>query len=453
MGKDSLRPLTAKAFGNDFAWGVAIAAAQNEGGYNEGGRGLSIWDVYARKKGVVRGGHKPYVACDFYHRYKDDLLLTKALGFNSFRFSISWSRVLPDGSGKVNKEGLRYYHDVIDECLRLGLEPYVTLYHWDLPYALQKEGGWTSYKMMRWFPRFVTLCAEEYGAKVKNWIVLNEPAAFTALGHMFGRHAPGLTGLDNFFASVHNAVLAQSAGGRILRDLVPGARIGTTFSCSEVRPYTDRAEDVLAAARVDVLLNRLFVEPALGKGYPSESFKLIERLELYNKSWKYTERMPFHFDYIGLQNYFPVVVRYNRLIPLIKASEVKPGYRKVPRTAMGWEINGDGLAAILKRFWKYGAVKEIVVTENGAAFKDTVTGGRVADPERIAFFKEYLGALLRVREEGVNVTGYFVWTLTDNWEWTEGYKARFGLVHVDHQTQLRTIKDSGYWFRDFLSPA
>ena len=141
MGKESLRPLTAKAFGDHFAWGVAIAAAQNEGAYNEGGRGLSIWDVYARKKGVVRGGHKPYVACDFYHRYKDDLLLTKALGFNSFRFSISWSRVLPDGSGRVNKEGLRYYHDVIDECLRLGLEPYVTLYHWDLPYALQKEGA------------------------------------------------------------------------------------------------------------------------------------------------------------------------------------------------------------------------------------------------------------------------------------------------------------------------
>lgn len=430
-----------------------MAAAQNEGAYTEGGRGLSIWDVFSRKRGVIKGGAKPYTACDFYHRYKEDLLLTKALGFKSFRFSISWSRVLPDGSGRPNKEGLRYYHQVIDECLRLGLEPYLTLYHWDLPHALELEGGWTSYRMMRWFPRFVTLCAEEFGDKVKNWIVLNEPAGFTSLGYMLGRHAPGKTGLDNFFPAVHHTVLAQSEGGRILRALVPNARIGTTFSCSEVIPYSDKQEDVLAAARVDVMLNRLFVEPALGKGYPSEAFKLIERLELYNKAWKYTERMPFSFDYIGLQNYFPVVIRYNPLIPIIQASEVKPVYRKVPRTAMGWEINGASFGNIIRRFWKYGGVKEIMITEGGAAFKDSVSAGKVPDEARIAYFKEYLGALLKVKKEGVNISGYFVWTLTDNFEWGEGYKARFGLVYVDHQTQLRTIKDSGYWWRDFLSPA
>jgi beta-glucosidase len=451
MGIAPLKKLTAGSFGNDFSWGVAIAAAQNEGAYNEGGRGQSIWDVYARRKGVIKDNKKPYIACDFYHRYKEDLLLTKALGFNAFRFSISWSRILPDGSGRPNKEGLHYYHVLIEECLRLDLVPYITLYHWDLPYALEKEGGWTNFRMMRWFPRYVTLCAEEFGDKVKDWIVLNEPAAFTTLGYMLGKHAPGKTGLDHFFPAVHQAVLAQSEGGRILRNLVPKARIGTAFSCSEVIPYSDRTEDVQAAARIDVLLNRLFIEPALGKGYPSESFKLIERLEWYNKAWKYTERMPFRFDFIGLQNYFPVVIRYNRLIPLIQASEVKPASRKVPRTAMGWEINGEAFAAIIKRFWKYGGVKEIMITENGAAFKDTVSGGRVSDADRIGFFKEYLGALLRVKQEGVNVTGYFAWTLTDNFEWSEGYKARFGLVHVDHQTQLRTIKDSGYWFREFLA--
>lgn len=446
-----MKTVTAGSFGKDFTWGVAMAAAQNEGAYNEGGRGLSIWDVFARKRGVIQGGAKPYTACDFYHRYKEDLLLTKALGFNSFRFSISWSRILPDGTGRPNKEGLRYYHQVIDECLRLGLEPYLTLYHWDLPHALELEGGWTSYKMMRWFPRFVTLCAEEFGDKVKNWIVLNEPAGFTSLGYMLGRHAPGKTGLDNFFPAVHHTVLAQSEGGRILRALVPNARIGTTFSCSEVVPYSDKQEDVLAAARVDVMLNRLFVEPALGKGYPSDAFKLIERLELYNKAWKYTERMPFSFDYIGLQNYFPVVIRHNPLIPLIQASEVKPVYRKVPRTAMGWEINGASFGNIVRRFWKYGGVKEIMITEAGAAFKDSVSAGRVPDEARIAYFKEYLEALLKAKKDGVNITGYFVWTLTDNFEWAEGYKARFGLVYVDHQTQLRTIKDSGYWWRDFLS--
>ena len=173
--------LTAKAFGPDFQWGVAIAAQQNEGAYMTDGRGLSIWDVYARRQGKIKGGGKPYHACDFYYRYKDDLLLTKALGFNTFRFSISWPRILPDGIGRVNKDGVAFYHRLIDECLNLGLTPYVTLYHWDLPQALEKEGGWTNYRIMRWFNRFATFCAEEFGDKVKHWIILNEPMGFTSL--------------------------------------------------------------------------------------------------------------------------------------------------------------------------------------------------------------------------------------------------------------------------------
>jgi beta-glucosidase len=438
-------------FGPDFQWGVAMAAQQNEGAYQEDGRGLSIWDVFSRRQGKIRGGGKPYEACDFYHRYKDDLVLVKALGFTVFRFSISWSRILPEGTGRVNKEGIAFYHRLIDECLLLGLTPYITLYHWDLPNALQKNGGWTSHQMLKWFTRFVTVCAEEYGAKVKNWIVLNAPAGFTSLGYMLGMHAPGKTGLSNFFPAVHNAVMCQAEGGRILRSLVPRANIGTAFSCSEVMPQTQREEDLLAARRVDALLNRLFIEPALGRGYPQEDhFPLLDKLHLHSKAWKYTDKMTFSFDFIGIQNYFPVTVKYNALIPYLHASEVKARARKVPCTDMGWEINADSFYRVLKRFWLYGGVKKIIVTEGGASFKDQLVNGAVHDHKRIDYFSSYLSAMLRARKEGVNIGGYFAWTLTDNFEWTEGYLSRFGLVHVDFHTQLRTIKDSGYWFRDFL---
>ncbi len=446
----SSNTFNAKSFGENFTWGVAISATQNEGAYNTDGKGLSIWDNFCRRTGKIKGGAKPLVACDFYHRYKDDLLLAKALGFNSFRFSISWPRLLPDGSGKVNKEGVAFYHKVIDECLKLGLTPFVTLYHWDLPAELQKQGGWASHLINRWFNRYVTLCAEEYGDKVKDWIILNEPFGFTSLGYMLGRHAPGKTGLDQFLPAVHHATLAQADGGRIIRSLVPFAHIGTTFSCSEIIPYTDRPDDLAAANRADILFNRLFVEPLLGKGFPEDDFKLMSKLEMHNTAWKYTSRYQFDFDFIGLQNYFPLVIRYNPLIPIIQASEVKAASRKVPVTAMGWEINAGSFYNILKKFWKYGAVKEIIVTENGAAFKDQLVNGIIDDKARIEYFQQYLHAMLRAQKEGVNIRGYFAWTLMDNFEWAEGYNARFGLVHVDFKTQLRTIKNSGYWFRDLL---
>jgi beta-glucosidase len=443
--------LKASAFGDDFLWGVAISAAQNEGAHNMYGREPSIWDAFARKSGKIKKGDKPHPSCDFYHRYKDDLLLVKALGFKVFRFSISWSRVLPDGVGRVNKDGIAFYNKVIDECLKLGLIPYITIYHWDLPQVLEAEGGWTSYRMLKWFTRFATVCAEAFGDRVKNWIVLNEPMGFVSLGYMLGKHAPGKIGLANFMPALHNAVLAQAEGGRIIRALVPGAYIGTSFSCSEVIPYSQSPEDVQAANRMDILLNRMFIEPAIGLGYPRDDFKLLDKLEMHNKVWKYTQRVQFDFDFIGVQNYFPLVVKYNPVIPIVQASEVTALARKVPRTAMGWEISGESFYRVLKRFGAYKGVKDIIVTEGGAAFKDVMVNGVIDDTDRINYFKEYLAAVAKAKREGVNIKGYFAWTLMDNFEWAEGYSARFGLVHTNFNTRLRTIKASGYWFRDFFS--
>ena len=443
--------ITAKDFGKNFEWGVVIAAAQNEGAVNADGKGQTIWDTFSRSTSNIKGGGKLTVACDFYHRYKDDLLLVKALGFTVFRFSISWARILPDGTGKINKEGLNFYHKVIDECLKLGLTPYVTLYHWDLPEELEKKGGWINYLIIKWFTRFVSICAEAYGEKVKNWIILNEPFAFTTLGYMLGKHAPGKTGLTNYLPAIHHTAMAQAEGGRIIRKLVHKAHIGTAFSFSQIIPYTDKKEDIAAANRLDILMNRLFLEPALGKGYPvDDSFKFLEKLHIQNKSWKYTERLHFDFDFIGLQYYFPVVVRHNSYIPIIQASEIKPATRKVPFTAMGWEINADSFYRTIKKIWLHGGVKEIIITENGSAFKDELKNGVIDDTERIEYFQQHLKALLKAKKEGVKIQGYFAWTLMDNFEWSEGYRPRFGLVHVDLKTQLRTIKNSGYWWRDFL---
>jgi beta-glucosidase len=441
----------AEDFGNEFLWGVAMAAAQNEGAHNVGGRGPSIWDTFSKRQGKIKNADKPFESCDFYHRYKDDLLLVKVLGFKVFRFSISWSRIIPDGTGSINKEGIAFYHRLIDECLKLDLIPYITLYHWDLPFALEKEGGWTSHKIVKWFSRFATVCADEYGDKVKNWIILNEPMGFTSLGYMLGKHAPGKIGLSNFLPAVHHAIIAQAEGGRIIRTLVSDANIGTALSCSEVMPFSLHPKDIEAANRVDILMNRLFIEPILGSGYPDDKFILMEKLHIHNKAWKYTRQMQFDFDFIGLQNYFPVTVKYSPVMPIIQASEVKAAKRKVPHTAMGWEINADSFYRMIKRFSEYEGVKNIIITEGGAFFKDKLMNGVVNDVERIDYFQKYLTALLRAKQEGIRVNGYFAWTLTDNFEWSEGYHVKFGLVHVDFKTQLRTVKQSGHWFREFLS--
>ncbi|MBS4066224.1 MAG: beta-glucosidase [Chitinophagaceae bacterium] len=444
-------PVKASDFGNDFLWGVVAAAAQNEGAAKMGGRGPSIWDDFARKVGKIKSGHQPTVACDFYHRYKDDLLLVKALGFRVFRFSISWSRILPEGTGKVNAEGVLFYHQVIDECLQLGLIPFVTLYHWDLPLALEKQGGWTSTHMLKWFTRYVQVCVKEFGDKVKHWIVLNEPMGFTSLGYMIGKHAPGKMGLSNFLPAVHNAVMAQAEGGRIIRTHVADAEIGTSFSCSEIIPFTQSEKDKAAAKRIDILLNRLFIEPALGLGYPSDDFLLMDKLYLHNKAWKYKEKMQFDFDFIGIQNYFPVVVKYNAMIPIIQATDVSAKRRKLPVTDMGWEINPNSFYNIIEQFASYKGVKKIIISESGSYFKDKLVAGVIDDQQRIDYHQQFLRALLKAKNNKLPVAGYFAWTLMDNFEWSEGYHATFGLVHVDFSTQLRTVKASGHWFRQFLA--
>ncbi|MCE6992412.1 GH1 family beta-glucosidase [Dyadobacter sp. CY323] len=441
--------LSANAFGEDFLWGVATAAYQIEGAVREGGRGDCIWDVFAKKKGKIKNGDQAAVACDFYNRYEDDLNQVKSLGFKQFRFSISWSRILPEGAGAVNQEGIDFYNRLINKCIELEIEPWITLYHWDLPQALELLGGWKNRKIIDWFAAYTTICAEAFGDRVRSWIIMNEPMATAGLGYTTGEHAPGKKGNWNFLPVVHHLALCQSVGGRIVRNLVPNAYIGIALSCSYVFPDSEKPADLGAARRADALMNRLFIEPALGLGYPVDGFGFLSNINRYMRAGDY-ELLKFDFDFIGLQNYFSVVVRHSFLAPVIWLKNVPAALRNVPTTAMGWEINADGMYRILKQFQQYNGIRDIVISENGAAFQDHLTDGEIADSKRTAFFQDYLSAVLKAKHEGVNVKGYFAWTLMDNFEWAEGYSARFGLIFVDFKSQERIVKDSGKWFASFL---
>ncbi|HEY0899975.1 MAG TPA: family 1 glycosylhydrolase, partial [Sphingobacteriaceae bacterium] len=322
-------------------------------------------------------------------------------------------------------------------------------YHWDLPEVLESKGGWTNRDIVSWFSEYAEICSRAFGDRVKNWMVMNEPMGFVGAGYFLGVHAPGRKGLKNFLPATHHAVLAMAAGGRIIRENVPQANIGSTFSCSYVEPYSGKPRDYEASLRVDALLNRLVLEPALGLGYPVRELPVLKKMEKYIQSGDH-ERMAFELDFIGLQNYTREVVRHSLFMPYLHAKLVKAENRQVPITAMKWEVYPESIYSMIKKFDRYPKVKKIIITENGAAFPDQVTGKEVHDPERIKFIQEYLQQVLRAKTEGCKVDGYFIWSLTDNFEWAEGYHPRFGLVYVDFDTQQRIVKSSGKWYRDFL---
>ena len=436
-------------FGPDFTWGVSTAAYQVEGSCNLYGKGKSIWDVFSNTKGKIFEGQNGDIACDFYHRYTQDILLMSGMGIPNFRFSLSWSRIIPNGTGNVNPEGIEFYNRIIDFCLEHTIEPWITLYHWDLPFELEKKGGWTNREIIKWFGDYVELCTRYFGDRVKHWMILNEPMVFTGAGYFLGIHAPGRKGLDSFLASIHHAAMCQAEGGRIVRSMLPSAHVGTTFSCSAIHPFTNSIQDTLAVKRVDAMLNRMFVEPLAGLGYPVADLKLLRRLEPFIKDGD-ESKLAFDMDFIGVQNYTREVVARSFFTPLIWAKVIKADKRQVELTEMNWEVYPESIYEMLIKFSKYKNFKEILVTENGAAFPDMLVEGKIHDVKRIEFLKQYMSQVLRAKNQGVNVTGYFVWSFTDNFEWAEGYRPRFGLVYVDFKTQERIIKDSGFWFSEMI---
>ena len=440
-----------KDFGEEFYWGVSNAAYQIEGANKTDGKGLSIWDVFTQKKNKIFQGQNGNIACDYYNKFTEDIFLIYQLKIPNYRFSISWTRIFPNGINNINYKGIDFYNRVIDLCLELGIEPWITLYHWDLPEALQKKGGWTNRDIVRWFSEYVACCIKHFGNRVSRWIILNEPMVFTGAGYFLGIHAPGKKGLNNFLAAVHHAALCQSIGARIIKSLQTESFVGTSFSYSHLEPFRkDYEKDQKATHKVDALLNRLFIEPLLGLGYPVNDLPILKRMEKYILA-NDMQDLKSEVDFIGLQVYTRELIKYAPLMPFVQAKLIKASDRFVHHTIMNWEVHPNSIYEALKRFNKYEGVKQIIVTENGAAFDDELINNTVRDELRTDYFKTHLNKLLKAKNEGVKVNGYFIWTLTDNFEWAEGYKPRFGLVHVDFNSQKRTIKDSGLWYKDFLS--
>jgi beta-glucosidase len=441
---------TAAHFGDSFIWGVSSSAAQTEGAYLEDGKGLSNWDVFSIRKNKIADGSNPFNACNFYFSYDEDLELMAALGIKNFRLSIAWSRIFPMGTGQPNMPGINFYSRVVDKCLELGITPWITLYHWDLPHALELKGGWTNREILSWFKDYVSFVVKNLGHKVKNWMVLNEPMVFTGAGYFLGVHAPGKKGIANFLSSIHHAALCQAIGFNAIKEQFPEANVGTTISCSYITPQSKSSKDIFAAARIDALLNRLFVEPFLGMGYPREDLPFLSRLKKFEKPGD-AELLKADFDFLGIQNYTREVVGHTYYTPFLNAKLVPAKKRGVYHTTMGWEVYPNSIHQMIKKFSAYQGIKRIIVTENGAAFNDKFSDGQVLDAPRIDYLSSHIKEVLKAKNEGGKVYGYFVWSFTDNFEWNEGFRQRFGLVYYDYSTGIKVPKESAWWFKKFLA--
>ena len=433
-------------FPADFSWGTATASYQVEGAWQEDGKGESIWDRFSHTPGKITTGDTGDVACDQYHRFKEDIALMKELGLRGYRFSISWPRIFPNGKGAVNQKGLDYYNRLVDELLANGITPFPTLYHWDLPQALQDDGGWANREIVGHFTKYAETCIGALGDRVKSWMVFNEPWVFSFLGYAVGFHAPGIRDRAIGMKAMHTVNLAQGSAVRAMRAVGSADAIGTAFSMSSAYPYTDSAEDKAAAERYHGFYNDWFLRPLMKGEYPPTYLDQEAALKEADVRPGDMEACKAPIDFIGINLYTRTIVA--------AADEKYLGTRQVPgegpRTGFGWEVWPSGLYQMILRVHRdYGL--PIYITENGCAYPDEVSADGVHDPDRVSFYDGYIGQVGRAIEEGADVRGYYAWSLMDNFEWTFGMSQRFGLIHVDFETLKRTVKDSGYAYRDLIA--
>jgi len=440
----------AARFPAGFAWGFAASAYQIEGAATEDGRGRSIWDVFARVPGAIADGQTGDDACDHYHRYAEDVALMAGLGAKAYRFSISWPRVQPDGVGVANTPGLEFYDRLVDALLAAGIRPLVNLFHWDLPQALQDGGGFADPQVVDRFADYAGLMAARLRDRVVDWMTFNEPAVFAYLGHADGIHAPGLRDWPTALRVVDNQLRAHAAASAAIRSHVRKARIGIAFDTNQVVPATDSDRDREAAAQWSAARDAWFLDPLFGRGYPKLGLA-AHGAAGHLKGVELTDPPPGGLDYLGL-NYY----RRDRVSALSERPfdwEIGPG-TDTEQTQMGWEVAPDGLRDVLLALHREYAPREIVITENGAAYPDEVDpDGRVQDERRVAYLARHIAAAGEALAAGVPLSGYHVWSLLDNYEWSLGYTRRFGLVHVDFESQRRTLKESASWYGRLIAAA
>ena len=425
-----------------FTWGVATSSYQIEGAATAGGRGPSIWDTFSRVPGAVINGDSGDVACDHYHRYNEDLDLIKWLGVNAYRFSIAWPRIFPQGAGSPNQAGIDFYDRLIDGALERGITPWPTLYHWDLPQALEDKGGWNSRATSERFAEYAHLMAEKFGDRVKNWTTLNEPFCSAWLGYLYGVMAPGIKDLQTAINASHHLLLGHGLATQAIRSVASDLRVGIVLNLTPAIPLNEN--DELAAKYADGFDNRWYADPVFKGSYPQD---IVEG---------FGKEVPIHagdmqsisapLDFLGINFYT------RQTVTLDESAKPLP-YRPVmvdgvERTAMGWEVHPESLTNIIMRVHRDYAPKEIYITENGSAWDDSVINDKVDDPRRVSYLERHLDAMLAAKAQGAPVNGYFAWSLMDNFEWAYGYSKRFGIVYVDYETQKRIPKSSAYYYRE-----
>ncbi len=440
--------LSKSEFPDDFMWGCSTSSFQIEGAASEAGRVPSIWDHFAEQAGRIRDGSDARVACDHYHRWQEDLDIAQRMGLNAYRFSISWPRVITDATGTINEEGLQFYSDLVDGMLARGLQPWATLYHWDLPQYLQEQGGWENRATVYAYLNFADVVSRRLGDRIKNWITHNEPWCTAMHGNWDGMHAPGKRDFRVALQVCHHVLLSHGLAVPLLRQNVPDAKVGIALSLHPLRPATTAAKDVEATRRHDGLRNRWFLDPLHGRGYPQDIWDLagaaapqVQRGDL--------EAIAAPLDFLGVNYYFPEVIQDAPEKPPLATNVVHDP--DCERTAFGWEVAPQGMASLLRRIQRDYQPVPMYLTENGCTYDDVVEAdGSIRDTKRRDYFIRHLAVLREVIREGIDVRGYFAWSLIDNFEWAEGYVRRFGMVYIDFQTQQRTLKMSGHWYRDFL---
>ncbi len=451
--------ISSSDFPSAFVWGVATSAYQIEGAASEDGRSPSIWDEFSHTSGRTRNGETGDVAADHYHRYREDVALMKDLGVDAYRFSIAWPRILPGGVGAVNSEGVAFYRRLCEELRAHDITPFATLYHWDLPLTLHERGGWLNPESVGWFAEYATVAKEALGDLVTDWATLNEPHCTAFLGYSEGVHAPGSTNPADAFAVSHHLNLAHFAAVRAMRSTRPDRRdrFGIALNLIPAWPSDDAPATVRAAAQADAIHSGMFAEPTLHGRYPDAVRQMAARFGVADLVDGAEIREAFEpIDFLGV-NYYNVNHFSHRagIEPLPSWPGAEGAVLDRPPgelTDMGWGVEPEGLTWTLQRVARWAPDLPVIVLENGAAYPDEVDdNGAVIDPERIRYIEQHIAAVKDAIDSGVNVIGYFVWSLLDNFEWSLGYDMRFGLVRVDPETLDRTVKASGRWYRDFIS--
>lgn len=439
-------------FRKDFVWGAATASYQIEGAASEDGKGWNIWDEFTHNDGKIADKSTGDIACDHYHRYKEDVRLMAEMGIKAYRFSISWARIIPDGTGAVNQKGINFYNALIDELLAYGIEPYITLYHWDLPYALHLKGGWLNDEISDCFEIYTNIVAENFGDRVKHFITFNEPQVFTGCGYSQGSHAPGYTLADKELLRIcHNVLKSHGKAVRALRKRIPDVKIGFTMGTTPCVPVSDN--DVEAAKNSYfscgkghfIFAESFWIDPIVFGKYPDNI--LCEYADILPEITEEDMKLiSAPIDFIGLNIYTGKLVKANEN----GYAQIVPCAVGQPRTAIGWDIIPESIYWGAKFYYDRYKLP-IYITENGMSAHDCISlDGKVHDPNRIDYLHRYLLALKKSTEDGADIKGYFQWSLMDNFEWACGYRERFGIVYVDYATQQRIIKDSGYWYKNVI---